>query len=294
MSFVSDFATKEFLSPRYGVRTERSARTGRDVLLLDHPAVLARFIAFVKARVAAWDGEVYLRGQTEEFPGMVPALFRMDEVHHCAATEAYTTMLDMVPRHLVYRRFDRDNIGSVLQHYGIRTPWLDVVDNIWTALWFATNEHVQGVDDQAFYRRSTRPFGWIFLIMTATPDQRRLRVVDLRKQHSSEIVRIQVQHGLSLASQDDYDIITTRDYGDFVAACVRIPNTRRFRPAGSLGNASFFFPAEPLDPSYRILLESNVNAVVESAERDHHLHACALGRVVRYRYRAPRDLPANA
>ena len=27
----------------------------------------------------------------------------------------------------------------LLQHYGVRTKWLDVVDNIWIALWFAAH-----------------------------------------------------------------------------------------------------------------------------------------------------------
>ncbi|WP_420914265.1 FRG domain-containing protein [Comamonas aquatica] len=27
-----------------------------------------------------------------------------------------------------------------MQHYGLNTTWIDIVDNIWVALWFACHE----------------------------------------------------------------------------------------------------------------------------------------------------------
>ena len=32
---------------------------------------------------------------------------------------------------------EKESFPPLLQHYGINTPWLDVVDNIWVALWFS-------------------------------------------------------------------------------------------------------------------------------------------------------------
>jgi len=50
---------------------------------------------------------------------------------HC--TRYYHEYLPMAP----------DELEPLLQHYGIQTTWLDLVDNIWVALWFACHKAQQ-------------------------------------------------------------------------------------------------------------------------------------------------------
>lgn len=54
----------------------------------------------------------------------------------------------------------RAAIEPLLQHYGLRTRWLDVVDNIWVALWFAVNEYVGERDKVASGRDPVRTYAY--------------------------------------------------------------------------------------------------------------------------------------
>ena len=287
MSLAEEFANKQLLPQAFQAAVLMSPESRQQFLSLTHPVALARFVAFVKSRMQAAGTDVFLRGQTADYPGMVPALFRTssweERLHRL---KAYQQGLDHLQRELGYLRFARENAGAVFQHYGLQTPWLDLVDNLYTALWFATHEHVD-CDGQSYYRRSARPYGWIYLVATAAAGVEPLICVDLRKEQSSMNVRLQVQHGVSVASQGDLGEPIRYDYALFVIARVRVPNDRRFSFEGTLAKSQFLFPPPALDESSRILLESRANELLAETEACYGLKHEVLGRVRRVRYRAP-------
>ena len=99
------------------------------------PVVLASFLAFCSGN----HNRVFLRGCCRNFPMSFPSLFR-DQGSFCGDPEerwfAYRRVLRRLRELLTGTRWDRENLGTVLQHYGIKTPWLDVVRNLHTAIWF--------------------------------------------------------------------------------------------------------------------------------------------------------------
>ncbi len=64
-------------------------------------------------------------------------------------------------------RFKIDIGGAIFQHYGIRTPWIDLVDNLFIAIWFAATERSES--EPYFYKRSKQDYEFIYFIQVETP-----------------------------------------------------------------------------------------------------------------------------
>jgi hypothetical protein len=101
----------------------------------------------------------------------------------------------------------------LLQHYGIRTTWLDVVDNIWVALWFACHQaRTTGWPEEYLHFEKRIPnhqgdeFAYVLLLSSAyfSPIQgvagyyrdERSETIDLRVAVPSHFVRPHAQHGI--------------------------------------------------------------------------------------------------
>ena len=106
--------------------------------------ILARWRRLLHS-VVAKRRRVFLRGSAINRQCSVPSLFRDVNGKQCDDDEldkrwsTYKNALKGLNA-LDGTRWRRPNLGAVVQHYGIRTPWLDVVDNLYTAIWFAIHE----------------------------------------------------------------------------------------------------------------------------------------------------------
>src|SRR5439155_13911771 len=96
------------------------------------------------------------------------------------------------------KRFGRPHLPALLQHYGVRTSWLDVVDNLYVAIWFATHTRSGG----AWTGKSSGDYGWLYFIST-TYSTSCLTVVDFRDSHHHLSTRPHAQHGLSVTRSDN-------------------------------------------------------------------------------------------
>lgn len=277
LSYMQEFAAKHNL-PRQG-RVCLVEDTERPFLTIEHPVVLARFISFVKARCAEHNAEVYLRGQTEDFAGMFPGLYRetASSSEKDNRWRAYLAALERLGGVITLNRFRRNNLGALLQHYGLRTPWLDVVDNIYVALWFSQHGVNKSNDATSFIRRQEGN-GWIYLISTRG-HKPFLHCVDLRKRHSSLSVRPHVQHGVSLARQSDAD---EKRYGSdferYLVGRVRFSLGSQWLMDGALATAEFMFPSPELDHSALVLQDPAANQVLDTVEREFGVAPLTLGR----------------
>ena len=93
------------------------------------PMGLAAFVAYCSG-----NRRIYLRGSTIDHPYSVPTLFRRDgdgrqyDYPECKRRwYAYRDLLIRLRSILSDRRWHRPRLGAVLQHYGLKTPWFDVV-----------------------------------------------------------------------------------------------------------------------------------------------------------------------
>jgi hypothetical protein len=248
---------------------------------VSEPAVLANFFAFCKTSSSGRGRSIFLRGQGRWHSNMVPSLFRSVTFvpERTRRWAAYREFLQQLPILVRGTRFTRRNFGAVLQHYGFRTPRLDVVDDLHAAIWFALHDF-EKVRLRCLYEPTKRDYGWIALI-AARPGG---HVQNLLQEQSSRNTRCNVQQGYSLAMQydDARKPAAEQDFIDNVIGMVRIPTCERWQSQGFRGSGEYFFPPSDYDDTYRQLLNPSVATMAARAEEAYGRDEGALGRVIRY------------
>jgi hypothetical protein len=228
---------------------------------------------YLKHTAEPWE-RIYMRGQERLYDGLAPTLYRgitsptTQGRRHAALAkvikdfETASTLFDDLPNYAK---------EPLLQHYGIQTTWLDIVDNIWVALWFALHRaYVSGHEKQYmhFDQRvavNDGEFGYILLIRTE--DRRREKVhkgvakgdqtevIDLRIAAPSVFLRPHAQHGLLFRARGTEGGRVT-DYASSLAGIVRFPLEagKEWLGVGSMHDVRSLFPPPFFDNGYRILL----------------------------------------
>ena len=266
---------------------------------VEAPSVFAAFLAFCSGPrsashqkiTATRNHRVFLRGSTRDYGHSTPSLFRCgDDGEQCKDEErrlrwgAYQCFLNRLLPTLKGDRWSRTEMGAVLQHYGIKTPWLDVVQNYYTAIWFATHcfSH-QGPCHVT--NRSEKDWGWISLYVRRHPKKRKyLKVTDLPGDHSSRHLRAHVQQGVSLAKQNDMARHCERDQdlNEYKIAHVRFPNSPRWALSGYAFSVPFLFPLCAQDTSLNQLSRPIVQEMLDDACTSKDLPVGTLGTVSHY------------
>jgi len=261
VQFMKTFAGRKRLKQKATLvfRDDRD----RPRIFCDEPVIVARFASEVRqqaVRRLCSDARVLMRGQTDNYPGMVPAIFRRpnDAIDHGVLLKAEKNFAAAVATELRNnRRFARDDLAALLQHYGYKTTWLDVVDNLWTAVWFATHSI------RPKCAESKKPSGWIYFLVCEAAGSG-CRCIDLRLAHHGLSVRVHTQHGWSLRAVDE-DLCD--DLNRWVVACVEFPIDRRWwQGCGYMLSPAFLFPPASLDHTLQLLVEKKVDGVAKSVE----------------------------
>ena len=153
-------------------------------------------------------------------------------------------------------RFMRPNIAALLQHYGYRTSWLDVIDNLWTAVWFATHE-ITGVNGNV-EARCRNSSGWLYFL--SVPDE--CHAIDLRESQHGLSLRPHAQAGWSVRGHSS----TVRNLDSLVLATVEFPVTDRWKLLGYIGSEAFFFPSSELDDTLKRIWKHDVDSIARRVE----------------------------
>ena len=260
---------------------------GSVFLSVENPTILAAFFAFCSGQ--SIDTRVFLRGCTENYDRAYPSLFRClpnDDIveDRMKRWHAYKYVLEHMAK-LNGRRWRRADLGAVLQHYGIKTPWLDVVRNLYSATWFATH-NLRSAGPDGIVAPAENDYGWIsFYRRKQRYTGKTLRVTDISAYHSSTHLRPHAQHGGSLAMQSDKTSSPNdcQDFNAFRVAQVRIPNTTEWRLSGYMASTAFLFPSRRFDGSLRLLSTPNVQNILNVACEQYSIPAGSLGTISSYR-----------
>ena len=248
-----------------------------EFMSVDDPAVLAAFVAFCSNK----EHKVFLRGCTNNYKRSVPSLFRIESCKECDEPtrddrwRRYKKLLKELESSIQGDRWKRENLGAILQHYGIGTPWLDVVHDLRTAIWFANHEFKKrGSCCEAV--QSKQKYGWISVY---SKDQKGNQngpiVADLWSEQSSRHLRPHVQQGMSLAMQPDCakNPSPKQDFEKHQVAQVRFANSNKWLLRGHMFSTSFLFPAPELDDSLKQLSTPCVQKLLDR---------CGFGTVTHY------------
>ena len=263
-------------------------------LYIKDPAVLAAFFAYCSG--PSPDKQVYLRGCTRNYPNALPSLFRPGRGSKTLSTDEYNTRWKAYQRVLKNvrakltengdeSRWKRANLGAILQHYGVNTPWLDVIRNLNTAIWFAARKFKEG--NPNCYELRPGGHGWIsFYRRIRDQNTYDLKLVDLSGEHSSTFVRAHAQHGMSFAMQDDNVEAPVpwegQDFNYYRIANVCFPLTCRWISCGHLSSTAFMFPPKELDSSLKRLVDCGVDDILRNVCCEFELPCKTLGSLAQY------------
>ncbi len=277
-------------------------------LYIETPILLARYVAHVKKKNKDKGcGWVYLRGQVENFESMRPSLFRGDNSNVKVGTllKAQKELANKIKINFDdYARFKVKDLPALLQHYGIRTSWLDVLDNLFVAIWFGSHkiekitresgEFIIGdliQENQETLNGRNEKYGWIYLISQYDMKaEKRLKIKDLRSEFHDLSIRPHTQHGYSVTFSNEKTFKNgNTDLKDFVISTVKFPSNQNWKLFYTGFSYEYMFPSTFHDNTLQYLKDGKTNRygkrakrvdeIIIEVERKYKLPPGSLGRV---------------
>lgn len=207
------------------------------IFYIDSINDLNRFVGMTKYANSKY-GNVFLRGQNDVYNSqMKPSILR-NITNSNTANISLKEIADSFKRNNEhFKDVDDAVLYPILQHYGIHTHWLDIVDNIWVALWFGSHcmqtkivkHHKSERKDKTSrngasptecdlsirFTPSMTPFTYVFLLLSDGRSETYLGehrpgiyegektvLVDIRKVVPSIFIRPHAQHAYTIKSKD--------------------------------------------------------------------------------------------
>jgi len=234
-------------------------------------------------------GNVYYRGECKLHDSLFPSIYRKNvnvSEERLVALLKKIAADDNMKKQLKLEndeRNDRYKIEGMLQHYGIRTRFVDVVDNHWIALWMGLHKNVRNKQvleynhyeqreiplvDFADGKKCTEEDLFQYVLLIAVPGQNK-RVnngiyiaknfveIDLRQALPSTYIRPHAQHGLVIRKcLQDGESPEKYDLAENVVGILklRIDRVKEWIGSGELLTQDNLFPAPAYDNGYDILL----------------------------------------
>jgi hypothetical protein len=221
---------------------------------------------------------VFFRGQTRLYPSLNPTLLR--GIKDGDANAKRRAMLNKFLQQIgdeeqVLTAVDPHCREALLQHYGIRTTWIDVVDNIWVALWFACHDAksvIRGNEEYLHFEKRIpgtggNDFAYVLLLESAFFDgvdselghyrDSRSETIDLRIAAPSHFVRPHAQHGVLVRRLSKKSQLPLSDCAELHVGTIRVDLAAAidWLGAGSTLTNHSLFPPAYYDYGYRELLE---------------------------------------
>jgi len=241
---------------------------------------LTQFVGYAKYKNKSVGG-VYLRGQTslyesENIEGKLkaklpPSCFRKSYASSETRISKITeTLHNVLSYHKTLQEYPDDIAFPLLQHYGMKTYWLDVVDNLWVALWFALhNFRTKIIEKRQLCHIQETNNANVYILLLCSEDnskktpKRKLPgvhygektvLVDLRRALPSFYLRPHAQHALMLRKAK---IPSCIDYSDLIVGVAELSKENALSWIGHTGllSAQSLFPSQYFDNGYARMLQ---------------------------------------
>lgn len=265
---------------------------------VNDPYLLIQAVGYLKyVHSGESDEVIFFRGETKLHGSLVPALLRKlkSSKRSNFAIGKINAYIDKIRNEIpMFKTFSSLLHEPLLQHYGLRTTWIDLVDNIWVALWFACHKcrtlgpgsqyiHFEKRKDsdmpiskgqklsKAEFKQTNPEFAYILVVgaESSSVDNNapgyfrgnNTEYVDLRRAIPSIFIRPHAQHGIVFRLKGGSG---TRHY-DYSSAVrgiirVRLNDALEWLGSGYLTSTGFLFPSPHFDSGYALLLKANISA----------------------------------
>lgn len=235
---------------------------------------LNQYIGYVK-HINQNNEKIYFRGQTTLYKKLLPSLYRLcesDKAIERRNSKIGNIIKDTKTRVPMLKDVDNKIVEPLLQHYGIKTRWIDLVDNLWIALTFCLYEYKasKGFSNRYEYvkiRNDNEDFGYILLVcsdsfeLSSTSNGlyngETTNLVDLRMAVPSVFLRPHSQHALLMQKRGATDL-RTADLSSKIAAIlkIKVSDIKKWLGGGLLTSVENIYPPPIYDQGYSILLDS--------------------------------------
>ena len=250
---------------------------------------LVQLCGFFKYNIGT--GILY-RGQVNLYPTLQPTLFRKNSQKE--KEKELDEMIDLLrcfgvidPSVKVVKAAKNNkqkdlSTEPMLQHYGIDTRWLDVVDSIPHALFFAINKYSKSElkKNRSTFVPSVNEYGYLYLINTGEKRKRvdsnvngiwktekGLTICDLRTAKPSLVLRPHSQHGLLIKGRPK-----EQDLWDRLELIIRFKCEKAKRwIGGDAFSREIFIPSTSKDLAYRNLMSYKMEEFKKAYPKYAHL-----------------------
>lgn len=249
------------------------------VFHVDDPHAMTQAAGYLK-HVHGHDSDehIFFRGQAKLYASLVPSLFRgctTVQARGKRAAALHQRLNVAAEKNKAFNKFDPAFQEPLLQHYGFRTTWIDLVDNIWVALWFACNTakvsgpHGEYVHFEQRKANNWNDFAYILLIGAGAQAAaackpgfvvgKSTELVDLRTGVPSIFLRPHAQHGVLFRMRGD-SVARPGDYRSQIRGVIRVnlEDALSWLGQGSLLGVHSLFPPPSYDQGYGYLLNSDL------------------------------------
>ena len=252
--------------------------SGQDVFHVYDPHALVQAAGYLKFKRGTKDEEgIFFRGETKLHETLSPTLFRGLEKQAAQSqriSQLTKALAGFRKNNEIFTTFSEEFHEAILQHYGLRTSWLDLVDNIWIALWFACHK-AQGSGPSGEYlhfeKRSVHkePGGFVYILLVAadkghnthqSPGHhigKNTELIDLRSAVPSIFLRPHAQHGLVFRVRGD-QVMRPINYASQIRGVIRtsLADALDWLGEGRMLGIHSLFPPPYYDQGYSILLNA--------------------------------------
>lgn len=260
-----------------GVVTDEAS--GREVYHVATPHALIQAAGYLKFVEGARKRAVFFRGQRQLYATLSPTLYRgivsqnAQQQKTAAIAEACRTIAGA---NAIFDQIPAEAHEPLLQHYGLNTSWLDLVDNIWVALWFACHR-AKAIGSYGQYLHFERRDGTgeahahAYILLVAVDLEPcdpyvqgywrgpTTELVDLRVAAPSLFLRPHAQHGVLFRLRPTGQMRPV-DYASQVLDTIRIDlrHALAWLGNGSTLTTHSLFPPPYYDRGYSFLLENPI------------------------------------
>ncbi len=281
----------------WGVEQAEQGKRGTTTLSISHPAGLVALSGFLKrlankrANKRSEPSPVFCRGEVAWHETLVPSALR--HVKSQNELDSIISVEDALEKEIKNRlghrmkRFSERHFSAILQHYGVRTSWIDLVDNLFVAVWFALHERHTDENSQCYYKPSSRQTGWIHFIRQKIDSHPKLRIRDLRSEYHSLSLRPHAQHAITATRWTrQHWRLDNLDLSPYVVASVKIPNLPKlWKLQGHMWSQEFFFPTPKHDHTYSVLLRRETADILDAVAKEFGLPKQQLGKIDLYKHK---------
>jgi hypothetical protein len=190
---LTNTAEKELQDRFWGNHCNGNSKCGAPRIFVNDPRGIAMVAGLFRYILNQMDSDIFYRGQKQDHRLIVSAFrgLKRKEDRSNRNILFLKAMSDIKP--VFDPRGSDDEREALSQHYGMKTRWLDVVDNIQSAAWFAS--------DLAPEQHRDGAVGYIYLIAVPRETTSVCRIIDLRKK-PSQWLRPHIQQAFSIRAED--------------------------------------------------------------------------------------------